>query len=116
MLGFMPFNKKAKIYHSDHTTLDSWGQPTQKLTYEGKCHILYNTDLTPISGLDGYETMVSATVTFRGYVEVEVGEYVEFQITGNKYKKVIVGDVYYAEDCSGAIMSTRVVVANGKRS
>lgn len=116
MLSFIPMNKKATVYKADQSQLDKWGKPTVSQGITRKCQILYNTDINRVSGMDGYETTISATIVFHGYIDVVVGDYVEFKIENGKVVKVIAKDVYYFEDWAGKIVSTRVVVANGKRS
>ena len=116
MLSFIPMNKKATVYKSDQSNLDKWGKPTTSPSFTGKCQILYNTDINRISGMDGYETTISATIVFHGLVDVVVGDFIEFKTEGGKVVKLLAKDVFYFEDWIGKIISTRVVVANGKRS
>lgn len=116
MLGFMPYNRTARIYHQNNNNLNEWGLATEELTYEGNCYITYNTDISSTVGVTGMETITSATIIFRGFVDVEVGDYIEYEVAKGKFKKSMLIDVYYSEDMAGEIISTRVVVANGKRN
>jgi hypothetical protein len=115
MLNFIPMNNKANIYSASGK--DSWGKPTLTLVKSGvKCQINYNTDLTTISGEDGFATSMSATLVFGGFVQIANGDYVEFTTAGGITNKYRVSDLFYFEDYGGKIVATRVVVGNGKRS
>lgn len=114
MLGFIPMKRTATVYRQDG--VDSWGQPAFKKTHTGKCQINYNTDLTKISGDDGVTTSMSATIVFHGKVLIADGDFVEFTTGMGVIGKHQVKDVFFFEDWAGKIISTRVVVGNGKRS
>lgn len=115
MMGFIPMNDRATIYKLTGA-VDAWGQPSIKKFYSGKCRIDYNTDLSKISGEDGFTTSMSATVVFHGKVSASNGDFLEFSTdvgTMNKYQII---DVFFFKDWVGKIIATRVVVGNGKRS
>lgn len=116
MLGIIPMYDKASIYKQTGD-VDNWGQPVTPLIYTNlKCFISYNTDLTQIYSINGVMTTMSATVIFHGLINVENGDYVEFETALGISKKYQVGDVFFFRDYAGKIIATRVVVGNGSRS
>lgn len=115
MLNFVPMNNKS-IAYTQTEELDSWGQPLFIELFRGKCQISYNMDLTTISGADGSTTSLSATVLYKGFLNIHAGDLVEFSTANGITNKYQVIDVFFFEDYVGKIMNTRVVVGNGKRS
>lgn len=116
MLDIIPMNDKASIYKQSDTK-DTWGQPTTIPTYTDlKCNISYNTDLTQIYAINGVMTTMSATVIFHGLINVENGDYVEFETALGVKKKYQVGDVFFFRDYAGKIINTRAIIGNGNRS
>ena len=115
MLGFIPMNKFATVYRQSKQ-LDKWGQPVWKKCYTGKCFVTYDSDLRDMSGLDGYQTTLNASVYFHGFVEVTNGDKIEFTTAGGIKKNQLILDVSYFEDYTGKVVSTRVVCGAGKRN
>ena len=108
-------NDTASIYKQTGQT-DKWGQPTTEPSYTGNCMISYNTDLSTIFEVNGVMTTMSASIIFRGFVDTENGDYVEFTIATGVTKRYQIIDVFFYRDYAGKILHTRVVVGNGNRS
>jgi hypothetical protein len=115
MLNFIPMNSTASIYRQTGA-VDEWGQPSLTKTFTGKCQVNYNTDLAKISGLDGVDTVMSASVVFHGLALIQNGDFVEFTTVMGLTNKYPVVDVFFFEDWGRKIVATRVVLGNGKRS
>jgi hypothetical protein len=105
----IPLNDIVKVYKSEKR--DSWGivtTNTEAIVYKGM--VTYQTSFEELKIADGEKIVVTATITFKGKVDIGYGDKIGIDDgTGNEVK-LDVGKVQPIKDLSSVQLYTKVIV------
>jgi hypothetical protein len=103
----IPLNDVVKVYKSGNK--DSWGiATTTPEATELKGMVVYSTKIEELKTAEGTVVSVTANITFKGKVDVEVNDEVGIIVGTEKKLKVL--QVLPVNDLSGVTVFTKVVV------
>lgn len=101
----IPMNDSIQLYKSGKT--DKWGVvTTSPEAIHLKGMISYTTDLKEISGVNGERVAVTASVVFKGKVDVNIKDEIAFE----EVDRLKIIQVQLIRDLSGKTLFTKVVV------
>lgn len=106
----IPLNQKVKIIFAD-TQNDEWGIPVKTpnvKTY--KVRLDFNADARLIQSDDGKEYVFSATIYFKGAVNIDYSDWIEYDSGIHGIVQVNPRVIFPITDLAGKVIYTKVVV------
>lgn len=102
-------NDVIQLYKSGKK--DSWGiatKATEPTSLKGM--VIYATTLEEMKTVEGTTINITATVVFKGMVDININDDVGINVSTNAEKKLKVNGITLVRDLSGKVIFTKVVL------
>lgn len=110
-LGWVPMKQNVKIHKQSSSKVDKWGMPIhEETTIDVKARIDSNYTKKTVSFGTGEDVVYTATILFKGLVDVRDSDLLEWVDDFGKVLKKKPLDVVTLNDLSGKVVMTKVVV------
>jgi hypothetical protein len=105
----IPLNEVVKVYKGGNT--DAWGIATHDTNAtEFKGMVTYSSKIEEMKTAEGETVVITATIVFKGKVDIQVGDEVSFENSLDPNKRFKVLQVQPVNDLSGKTVFTKAVV------
>lgn len=105
----IPLNDVVKVYKSE--TRDAWGIVTNEaIATELRCMVKYSTAIQELKNAKGETIVVTASIVFKGKVDIDFNSLVSIPDGIQPNKKFDVGTIQPIKDIAGETLFTRVVI------